>query len=118
MWDKRKKAKTIEELRWERLVNQNQSSKRYKKKSQFENELVLTKPAAYRERKVKHLDTRAHHTYKKRDERRYTGEMAERERLAQEELDRKRSRVAPAYSKGAYQYISDETDISDLGRKK
>lgn len=117
MWDKRKKAKTIEELRWERLVSYNKPSNRYKKKSQFENELVLTKPAAYREREVKHLDTRAHHTYKKRDER-YTGEMAERERLAQEELYRKKSRVAPAYSKGAYQYISDETDISDLGRKK
>jgi len=117
MWDKRKKAKPIDEERWDRLVGSRSKPKKRKKKDQFKSELVLTKPAAYRSIDVNRLDTRAHHTYKKRDER-YTGELAERERLAQEELERKKTRVAPAYSKGAYQYISDETDLSDLGRKK
>lgn len=46
----------------------------------------------------------------------YTGEMAEREALAQEEIERKKLRTAPAYSKGAYQYIS-ELDLPYLGRK-
>jgi len=30
----------------------------------------------------------------------------------------KASRVAPAYSKGGYQYITPETDLTDLGKKK
>lgn len=44
-------------------------------------------------------------------------EMQERERLAQIEKARKAKRVAPAYSKGAYQYITDDTDPKTLGRK-
>jgi hypothetical protein len=30
----------------------------------------------------------------------------------------KASRIAPAYSKGAYQYITPDTDLSDIGKKK
>lgn len=30
----------------------------------------------------------------------------------------KSQRIAPAFSKGAYQYVTDGTDASDLGRKK
>lgn len=30
----------------------------------------------------------------------------------------KSHRIAPAYNKGAAQYITDETDLTDLGRKK
>lgn len=48
----------------------------------------------------------------------YEGEMLQREIEAQKEIARKKMRVAPAYNKGAYQYITDETDPSDLGRKK
>jgi len=48
----------------------------------------------------------------------YDGKMEERERLAQEEIERKKLRTAPLYNKGGYQYITDETDLSDLGRKK
>lgn len=48
----------------------------------------------------------------------YEGEMLERELAAQEEIERKKKRIAPAYNKGAYQYITDGTDPSDLGRKK
>jgi len=48
----------------------------------------------------------------------YDGEMEERERLAQEEVERKKLRTAPLYNKGGYQYITDDTDLSDLGRKK
>lgn len=116
MWDKRKKIKSIEEERWERLIK-NRSTSKKRKPSQFDKELVLKKPEAYRETKVNHLDTRAHHTYRKRIER-YDGEMGLRELKAQMELERKKKQVAPAYSKGAYQFISDETDLTDLGRKK
>lgn len=48
---------------------------------------------------------------------RYEGEMIEREMVAQKEIEKKKKRTAPAYSKGAYQYITDETDISEIGRK-
>jgi len=48
---------------------------------------------------------------------RYFGEMAERERKAQEEIARKRKCIAPAYNKGAYQYITPETDPKTIGRK-
>jgi hypothetical protein len=34
-----------------------------------------------------------------------------------EEIERKKTRVAPAYNKGAVQYITDGTDPSHLGRK-
>lgn len=49
---------------------------------------------------------------------RYHGDMLEREQKAQEEIERKKQRIAPLYNKGAYQYVTDETDLSDLGRKK
>lgn len=48
----------------------------------------------------------------------YEGEMLERDLEAQREIEIKRNRVAPHYSKGPYQYITDETPIEDLGRKK
>lgn len=47
----------------------------------------------------------------------YSEEMLEREKIAQVEIARKRNRVAPLYSKGAYQYITDDTDPKEIGRK-
>lgn len=44
-------------------------------------------------------------------------EMALREALAQKEKDRKRTRLAPAYNKGPVMYITDETNLTELGRK-
>lgn len=44
-------------------------------------------------------------------------ELQERERIAQQEIERKKLRVAPHYSKGAYQYITDGTDLTTLGKK-
>lgn len=44
-------------------------------------------------------------------------EMLERERLAQVEKDRKRKRLAPLYNKGPVQYITDDADPKELGRK-
>lgn len=49
--------------------------------------------------------------------RRYDGDMADREQEAQKEIERKKKRVAPAYNKGAYQYVTEETDPKDIGRK-
>lgn len=34
------------------------------------------------------------------------------------EIERKKTQIAPAYNKGGYQYITEGTDPSDLGRKK
>lgn len=34
------------------------------------------------------------------------------------EIERKKKQIAPAYNKGGYQYITEGTDPSDLGRKK
>jgi hypothetical protein len=43
--------------------------------------------------------------------------MLEREIKAQEEIAKKRKRIAPLYNKGAAQYITDETDPKTIGRK-
>ena len=43
-------------------------------------------------------------------------EMAERERLAQLEIERKKLCTAPAYNKGGYQYISSEEQAKHIGR--
>lgn len=43
-------------------------------------------------------------------------ELAERERLAQEELERKKLCTAPAYNKGAYQYVANEEMAKDIGK--
>jgi hypothetical protein len=43
--------------------------------------------------------------------------MRKREEIAQKEVDEKRLRIAPPYSKGAYQYITDLKDLSTLGKK-
>lgn len=47
----------------------------------------------------------------------YEGEMAEREAAARAELERKKGRVAPLFNKGAYQLITDESQLKDIGRK-
>lgn len=41
----------------------------------------------------------------------------EREAAAQVEIQKKKNRVAPLYNKGGYQYITDDTDTTTLGRK-
>lgn len=41
----------------------------------------------------------------------------EREAQAQVEIEKKKKRVAPLYNKGGYQYVTDETDTTTLGRK-
>ena len=46
-----------------------------------------------------------------------TPEMEERERNAQAIAEQRKKRVAPAYNKGGYQYISDDTDLTTMGRK-
>lgn len=46
-----------------------------------------------------------------------SAEMEERERLAQEEIARKRKRVAVVAHKSAYQYLSDDMDLTLIGRK-
>jgi len=56
-------------------------------------------------------DTKWQNTYKDNDELRI------REEVAQKEVDNKRKRIAPAYSKGNYQYISSLSDITTLGKK-
>jgi hypothetical protein len=47
----------------------------------------------------------------------YSGELAEREMEAQKEIERKKYRVAPLYSKGGYQLIPEDMDLTTLGRK-
>lgn len=44
-------------------------------------------------------------------------ELAVREQLAQDEKDRKRKRLAPLYNKGPVQYITDDADPKEIGRK-
>jgi hypothetical protein len=44
-------------------------------------------------------------------------ELKAREKEAQKEVDNKRLRIAPAYSKGNYQYITDLKDLPTLGKK-
>jgi hypothetical protein len=47
----------------------------------------------------------------------YDGEMAIREAVAQEEIARKAKCVAPAFNKGAYQYIASEEQAKWIGKK-
>lgn len=42
---------------------------------------------------------------------------AQREAVAQKEIEKKKKRVAPLFNKGGLQYISDDTDLTTLGRK-
>ena len=46
----------------------------------------------------------------------YEGEMAEREAAARAEADRRKSCVAPAYNKGAYQPVWTTEQAKDIGR--
>ncbi len=49
--------------------------------------------------------------------RKYDGDMAVREALAQEEIARKATCVAPAFNKGNYTYIASEEQAKWVGRK-
>lgn len=40
-----------------------------------------------------------------------------REAVAQIEIERKKKRIAPLYNKGGLQYITDDMDLTTLGRK-
>lgn len=44
-------------------------------------------------------------------------ELTEREHVAQIKAAEKAKRVAPAFNKGSYQYITDNADLETLGRK-
>lgn len=46
----------------------------------------------------------------------YDEEMLAREKAAQEEAERRKKCVAPAYNKGAYQYIGSEEQAKWIGR--
>ena len=47
----------------------------------------------------------------------YEGDMAEREKVAQEEIKAKGNRIVPAYNKGGYVYLPDKEAMQDAGRK-
>lgn len=40
-----------------------------------------------------------------------------REKVAQEEIERKKKCTAPLYAKGPYQYLSGDVDLTTVGRK-
>lgn len=44
-------------------------------------------------------------------------DWAARERIAQEEIEKKKKRIAPLFNKGGLQYITDDTDLTTVGRK-
>lgn len=44
-------------------------------------------------------------------------DLAERERVAQEQAEEKKKRIAPAYGKGAYQYLTGPEGARDAGKK-
>lgn len=44
--------------------------------------------------------------------------LANESAQTRKEILNKAKRIAPAYSKGAYQYITPESDLTDIGRKK
>ena len=44
-------------------------------------------------------------------------EYQAREEAAQQEIDRKRGQVAPAFNKGAYQYITSRDQVKDVYKK-
>ena len=45
-------------------------------------------------------------------------EYQKREEAARQEIERKKTCIAPAYNKGAYQYIASEYKAKDAGKKK
>lgn len=68
--------------------------------------------------KVKSLDTTDSFTLAVRAKKTYQDTaMNAREEIAQRLLAAKKNRIAPAYNKGAYQYITDGADPKELGKK-
>lgn len=62
------------------------------------------------------LATMASHTGKSLPVK-YKGEFAQREALAQAEIERKKKRVAIPFNKGPYQYITEGMDPKTFGKK-
>jgi hypothetical protein len=63
-----------------------------------------------------YTSTTADPIHKSVERKQYRGEMAERERIAQEEIERKKKCVAPAYNKGAYQPVFNTNDAKWIGK--
>lgn len=47
----------------------------------------------------------------------YEGELLEREKLAQIEVEKKKSKISLAYSKGPVMYIANDEDLKNNGRR-
>jgi len=73
--------------------------------------------AQHSDRSVSHIPSAPYKPEKSSIQVRYTGEMAERERVAQVEIERKKQQVAPLYNKGGLQYIPNDMDLTTLGKK-
>ena len=73
---------------------------------------------AFRRGDVSHIKSVQHEKREtaQHDKREMTPEMLERERIAQAEIERKKKCTAPAYNKGAYQYVASEEVAKDVGR--
>ena len=117
---KRRRQKEIEALRNTSLFGKSEPTKPRKPKKEKEPSSTVLASKNYRRAGVEHVESfRPGRVPQQASPIRYDDEeMRERERLAQKEIKRKKMRVAPMYNKGGYQYVTDETDPSDLGRKK
>jgi hypothetical protein len=71
----------------------------------------------YRRDNLAHIPSLGVTTHKSVEQPRYEGEMLERELAAQKEIERKKQCVAPAYNKGAYQYVGSEEQAKWIGKK-
>lgn len=70
----------------------------------------------YRRNDVSHIPSKLSMTVKQHPIRELNEDMLERERIAQVEIERKKKCTAPAYNKGAYQYVATEEQAKDVGR--
>lgn len=71
----------------------------------------------FRRSNLSHIPSVGITSHKPVEQPRYEGEMLERELAAQKEIERKKQCVAPAYNKGAYQYVGSEEQAKWIGKK-
>jgi hypothetical protein len=92
-------------------------AKKFKKPFTPLSKTLYTQPSVYPE--LKSIETEKFNTSVKADARYDDVELAERERIAQLEIERKKKCVAPICNKSGYYYVGEFPDelVKNLGKK-
>lgn len=115
--DKRRREKEEKRIRELTVFASNKGTKA---PDRSKEKLTTTKPVGYENWKAdreKYPSAEPTPTKPLEKKAKLTPEMEERERQAQKVIEKRKRQSAPAYNKGPYMLLTDESDPKDIGKR-